>query len=114
LRDLGDVIDEHHAEVAEPVDDLTVVDDLVVAVHGRLERPHHPGQRLDRHLDAGAEPARRGEEDLVDRHRPSVPTAWVDLAGGRRAGQPEASGSARAKARRWVPDSEPIDLEPWN
>ena len=53
----------------EALDDELVVDDLVVAVHGRLEGPHHPGQRLDRHLDAGAEPPRRGEQHLVDGHR---------------------------------------------
>ncbi len=41
----------------EPLDHDLVVDDLVVAVHGRLERSHHPCQRLDRHLDAGAEAA---------------------------------------------------------
>ena len=34
---VGDVVDEHHAEVAEAVDDELVVDDLVVAVDGRLE-----------------------------------------------------------------------------
>ena len=51
---------------SEAVDDQLVVDDLVVAVHGRLEGPHHPGQRLDRHLDAGAEAAGRGEQHLVD------------------------------------------------
>jgi len=49
--------------------DQPVVHDLVVAVHGRLEGPHHPRQRLDRHLDAGAEPPGRGEQDLVDGHR---------------------------------------------
>ena len=59
---VGDVVDEHHAEGLEAVDDQLVVDDLVVAVHGRLEGAHHPRQRLDRHLDAGAEPAGRGQQ----------------------------------------------------
>ena len=63
-----DVVDEDHALLAEPVDDEPVVHDLVVAVHGRLEDPHHPRERLDRHLDAGAEPARFGEQDLFDGH----------------------------------------------
>ncbi len=40
---------------SEALHDPLVVDDLVVAVHGRLEGPDHPGQRLDGHLDAGAE-----------------------------------------------------------
>ena len=59
---VGDVVDEHDALLAEALDHEPVVDDLVVAVHGRLERPHHPGERLDRHLDPGAEAPRLGEE----------------------------------------------------
>src|SRR5690606_21470845 len=55
--------------VAEALDDDLVVDDLVVAVHGRLEGAHHPGERLDRHLDPRAEAAGRGEQHLVDGHR---------------------------------------------
>ena len=43
--------------------------DLVVAVHRRLEGPHHPGQGLDGHLDAGAEAAGSGEQHLVDAAR---------------------------------------------
>ena len=49
--------------------DVPVVDDLVVAVHGRLEDPHHPGQRLDGLLHPGAESPRLGQQDLR-RHRP--------------------------------------------
>ena len=60
-RHFVDVVDEDHALLAEPLDDEPVVDDLVVAVHGRLERAHHPRERLDRHLDAGAEAPRLGE-----------------------------------------------------
>ncbi len=76
-RHIIDVVDEDHALLAEPLDDEAVVDDFVVAVHGRIERAHHPRQRLDRHLDAGTEPARLGQQDRVhvgrtggiDRHR---------------------------------------------
>ena len=68
-RHVGDVVDEDHALLAEPLDDEPVVHDLVVAVHGRLERAHHPRERLDRHLDARAEAAGFGEEHLLDRHR---------------------------------------------
>ena len=64
-RHVADVVDEHHPEPLEALDDESVVDDLVVAVHGSRERPDHPGQRLDRHLDAGTEPSRFGEQ-----HRP--------------------------------------------
>jgi hypothetical protein len=68
-RHLGDVVDEHHAQVAEAVDHQLVVHDLVVAVHGRLEGSHHPGQGLDGHLHAGAEAARGSQEHLVDGHQ---------------------------------------------
>ena len=44
------------------------MDDLVVAVDGRLEDPHHPRQGLDRHLDPSAETARLGEQHAVDFH----------------------------------------------
>ena len=70
-RDLVDVVDEHDALAAELLDDQTVVDDLVVAVHGRLEDAHHPRQRLDRHLDAGAEATWLGEQDPFDPPRPA-------------------------------------------
>ncbi len=58
VRDLGDVVDEDDAGSLEGGDHRLVVDDLVVAVHGRLEHAHHPGERLDRHLHAGTEAAR--------------------------------------------------------
>ena len=41
----------------------------MVAVHRRLEGSDHPRQRLDRHLDPGAEAPRRGEQHAVDRRR---------------------------------------------
>ena len=68
-RHVGDVVDEDHALGAEAFDDESVVDDLVVAVHRRLEGAHHPGERLDRHLDTRTESAGFGEEHLLDRHR---------------------------------------------
>ena len=63
---VGHVIDEDHALVTEALDHMPVVDDLVVAVHRRLEDPHHPGQGFDRLLDAGAEPPRLGQHHSVD------------------------------------------------
>ena len=66
-----DVVDEDHALAAELLDDEAVVDDLVVAVDGRLEDADHPGERLDRHLDAGAEAPRLGEQDVLDPARPA-------------------------------------------
>ena len=66
-RDLVDVVDEDHAERLEPLDHEPVVDDLVVAVHGRLEDAHHPRERLDRHLDARRRTPGLGEENLLRR-----------------------------------------------
>ena len=60
-----DVVDEDHADAFEHVDDRGVVDDLVVAVHRGFEDLDHPGQRLDRHLDAGAETSGLGKEHLL-------------------------------------------------
>ena len=56
-----DRVDEHDALGLKAINDELVVDDLVVAVDGAREGSDHPGQRLDRHLDAGAEPARFGQ-----------------------------------------------------
>ena len=66
LGHLGHVVDEDDALVAEALDHMPVVDDLVVAVDRRLEDPHHPGQGLDRLLDAGAEPPGLGQHHSVD------------------------------------------------
>ena len=65
-RDLVDVVDEHDALAPELLDDQAVVDDLVVAVDGRLEDADHPCERLDGHLDAGTEASRLREQDEVD------------------------------------------------
>ena len=65
-RDLVDVVHEHDALTAEFLDDEAVVDDLVVAVDGRLEHAHHPRQSLDGHLHARAEAARLCEQDELD------------------------------------------------
>ena len=68
LGHLVDIVDEDHAERGEAIDDELVVDDLVVAVHRRLEGSHHPRERLDRHLDPGAEASGRGEEHTIHDH----------------------------------------------
>ena len=90
-RDLGHVVDEHHALGDELVDHVPVVDDLVVAVDGRLEDTHHPGQGLDGLLHPGAEAAGLGQEDSVDRHGVQATGA---RAAGRRAGDPGRPGAA--------------------
>ena len=90
LRDVGDVVDEDDALALEALHDQLVVDDLVIAVHGRFEAAHHPRQCLDRHLDPGAEPPRLGQEHAFDRHgalhatgaRAAAPRGPVVPAGG--------------------------------
>ena len=67
-----DAVDEDDPEVPEPLHHEPVVDDLVVAVDGRLEDPDHPGQGLDGHLHAGAEPAGAGQQHLLDFHTDEV------------------------------------------
>ena len=58
-----DVVDEDHPLGAESVHHVPVVHDLVVAVDGRLEDTHHPGQRLDGLLHPGTEAPGLGQED---------------------------------------------------
>lgn len=53
-----DVIDEDHAMSPKAVDNELVVHDFVIAVHGGVESSNHPGQSLDRHLDASTKAAR--------------------------------------------------------
>ena len=67
-RELLDAVDEADAEASEPGDDAVVVDDVVHAVDGRPKAQDHEGQRLDRHLDAGAEASGLDEEDPFGVH----------------------------------------------
>src|SRR5207237_8203155 len=65
---LAHVVHEDHAQAPEAVHHQLVVDDLVVAVDGGLEDPHHPGQGLYRHLHACAEAAGLRQEHAFDVH----------------------------------------------
>ena len=62
------VLDEHRAESLEPADDVLVVDDLVAHVDRRPVLLEQPLDDLDRAVDAGAERARRREEDASAVH----------------------------------------------
>ncbi len=68
----GDVVDEHHTELGEAVDHELVVDNLVEAVDGRFETANHPGQGLDGHLDARAEPSGCGQQHSINVHPTQV------------------------------------------
>ena len=73
---LADVVDENDTGALECRNDRGVVDDLVIAVDRPLKHPHHPGEGLDGHLDAGTESARLGQESLFGRD-PSYRLAGV-------------------------------------
>ena len=55
----ADVVNENHTRGFETLNHQLVVDNLVVAVHGRFKCPDHPGKRLDSHLHPGAESSGR-------------------------------------------------------
>ena len=63
LRHLVLVVDEHGAEPFEAAHDVVVVDDVVADVDRGAVLLEQPLDDLDRPVDAGAERARRGEED---------------------------------------------------
>ena len=70
----------------------------MVAVHRRLERTDHPGQGLDRHLDARGEATGGGEQHAVDVHRdPRVP-AGADARSRRSA---SVAALSRGSRRGW-------------
>ena len=76
----------------------------MVAVHRRLEDPHHPGQRLDRHLHPGAEArAARRAAPLLDASRTvegtcaarsDRPVAWRHAAARGAGGRARLAGRA--------------------
>ena len=66
--DLAHVVDEDDSLIGEALHHVLVVDDLVVAVDGRLEGPNHPCKCFDRLLDAGTEPPGFGQQHLIDVH----------------------------------------------
>ena len=64
VRDLVELFDEDRALAPEVVDDVFVVDDFVAHVDRRAVLLERPFDDLDGPLDAGAEAARRGEQDF--------------------------------------------------
>ena len=66
----------------ELVDDVPVVDDLVVAVDGRFEDPHHPGQGLDGLLHPRAEAPGLGQETRSTDTRPGYRGSRAGPVGG--------------------------------
>ena len=63
---LGLLLDEDRPAGLEIADDVDVVDDLLAHVDGRAVVLERTLDRLDGALDAGAVPARRGEEDAFN------------------------------------------------
>ena len=64
LGHLGGLVDEDRALRAQLVDHVPVVHDLVAHVDRRAEARERELDDLDRAVDAGAEAARVGEQDL--------------------------------------------------
>jgi hypothetical protein len=63
-RDLGRIVDEDGAALAQRLHHVAVVHDLVAHVDGRAEAVEGPLHDLDGTVDAGAEAAGAGEEDV--------------------------------------------------
>jgi hypothetical protein len=55
LGHIGDVVNKNHTQRPKSIYDNFVMNDLVIAVDGRLKGSHHPSQSFDRHFDAGTE-----------------------------------------------------------
>ena len=64
VRHLVQLLDEHRAHVAQPLDDMPVVHHLVTHEDRRAEQHDRPLDDVDGAIDAGAEPARVGEAEL--------------------------------------------------
>ena len=64
VRNLVELVDEDRAQIAQPVDDEAVVDDLMPDIDGRAEALERQLDDLDRAVDAGAETARGGNQDV--------------------------------------------------
>src|SRR3954462_4127977 len=91
-RDVVLVVDKDGAEAFETLDHMVVVHDLVAHVDGRPVLLEQDLDDLDRAVDAGAERARRGQEDAAYGDHPFA-------ASPRRASARRASPAARAEAR---------------
>ncbi len=57
------VVDENSPLFAKSIDDVFVVNDLVIDVDGRAVHLDRQLEAFDRHVDAGTEAARGGEDD---------------------------------------------------
>ena len=95
LRDLVLRLDEDRAEPLEAAQDVVVVDDRVADVDRRAVLLEQPLDDLDRAVDAGAERARRGEEDAA----PHAATASSSAFSARSAPADRADRRRRAASR---------------
>src|SRR6202034_4696400 len=59
------------------IDDKLIVNDLVIAVDGRLKDARHPVERFNGLFDAGTKAPRSGEHNLVNRHSASLVTGLL-------------------------------------
>ena len=64
---LVELVDEHRAEIAQPVDDEAVMDDFMADIDRRSEPLERELDDLDRAVDSGAKAARCGDQHLEGR-----------------------------------------------
>ena len=99
-RHVVEVLDEDRALLAQVVDDVGVVHDLVAHVDRRAEALQRALDDLDRTVDAGAKAARLGEDDFFEAHHQRIPISWTSKVTGR-----PASGWLKSKT-----SASPADL----
>ena len=66
------VINEHNPQSPKTIYDQAVMNNFVVAVDRRIERPHHPSKSFDRHFDPSTKPPRRSQQNLLNAHETEV------------------------------------------
>ena len=75
VRNLVQRLDEHRSLALQVVDDVAVVDDLVANVDGGAKLRERELDDCDRPVDAGAEAARIGKQNVHQRDSPSLRTS---------------------------------------
>ncbi len=63
VRHFVEFVDEYRAQLAQPIDDEAVMDDLVADIDRRTEPLERELDDLDRPVDTGAKAARGGDQD---------------------------------------------------
>ena len=65
-------INEHNPQSPKTIYHQAVMNNFVIAVDRRIERPHHPSKSFDRHFDPSTKPPRRSQQNLLNAHETEV------------------------------------------